>query len=189
MATRVPSTRTSWQSTLSDSCWLEPNHNSCVFAAFSRSLHALSQTTLCSELADCQRNIFDWRVVVHLTRRSAPARQCKAHSNGPRPTCTGDRRPPYETYCVRSARNKRIHPRTVFVRPNVASNLCSSMSWSTQSKAAERSSKPNICHPRTSAWRRCFCRMLLSVCTSTDDEAADRSRWTDLLPLVQRPWT
>ena len=45
MATRVPSTRTSWQSTLSNS-WLEPSHSNCVFAAFSRSLHALSQALM-----------------------------------------------------------------------------------------------------------------------------------------------
>ena len=45
MATRVPSTRLSRQSTLSNS-WLEWSHSNCVFAAFSWSLHTLSHDLL-----------------------------------------------------------------------------------------------------------------------------------------------
>jgi len=64
MATRVPSTRTSWQLTLSTS-WLEPSHNSCVFAAFSRSLHALSQALMSAThaanlLTDDEARSTDW---------------------------------------------------------------------------------------------------------------------------------
>ena len=35
--------------------------------------------------------------------------------------CIGDRRPQYETCCVRSATNERIHSSAVFVRPNATS--------------------------------------------------------------------
>ena len=57
--------------------------------------------------------------------------------------CGDDRRLWYETCCVRPDTNERIQSRAVSVRPNTTSSRCSRMSWSTQSNAADRSSRPS----------------------------------------------
>jgi len=89
--------------------------------------------------------------------------------------------------CVRSVtvRTERIHPRAVFVRPNTTCDTC--MSWSTQSKAAERSSKPsNVTSAHQPTWV-CRTRRVTSLFRSSACLYDDW--WRGMMPFVRAELT
>jgi len=89
----------------------------------------------------------------------------------------------YAICCARSVRNEQIHSSATLLMPKVSCSRCNSRSWSTQSKAADRSSRHSsvTCHVSaaisTSDHTHSIVFLLsASFCMLTDDVEVDRSQ-------------
>ena len=151
------------------SWWLDPNHRTSVFVGLSFSLLADIQSLMAVThavnlwTASAASSIV---VLMYIWLSSAywwKHRPCwvitwlssavyKTYNSGsstepcgtPNNSCwTMDACPLQRTCCVRPWRKLQIHSRTAPAKPNPSCSLCNRRSWSTQSNAADMSSKPN----------------------------------------------